>query len=247
MVNNHVITLTAWRRPQYLAEVLGALQACEGSEKYKLLLHLEPDSPEVVRVAKRFAAQRPNTEVHVNPRRRGCDKNTMEALEHGFQHSDFVVHIEDDTVPFGDCLWYMEWAAEKYQDDPDIFSVTAAGHTGYPKDSGKLRACDVSRRHWFTGWQFGIWSDRWVEMQAGVNVQTPPSWDAQTTAVRGERQEIFPHVVRVRNIGRELGLNSSPEHWQTYVRTAYWAGDYDVVPADRVPFEEILDWDPNSA
>ena len=201
-----VITMTAYRRPDYTRKVLDALSRCQGIDEYQVLLHLEPGCPEVLDVIhnSRFA----QLTLVENADRLGCGPNTFSALHHGFQLADFVIHLEDDTVPTPDCLRYFEWARRTYQEDRDVFSVTS-----YSKVQATPEQYHTAVRHrWYTPWGWGTWIDRWNEMAENWSNQ-PVTWDLALNHLRGERFEVHPLLARTQNIGAEMGEHCpSPEY-----------------------------------
>ena len=130
-----VITMVLYNRPDYTKAVLDALRRCDGVDEYLILPHIEPGNEEVLALAKGidFAA----TKITVNQEKLGIGRNTYLAWEHGLSEADFIVHVEDDTVPARDCLRFMEHCREAYQHDQEIFNV-ASYHRG---------ACPPSRHY----------------------------------------------------------------------------------------------------
>jgi hypothetical protein len=134
---SYVVTLVAYNRPEYFRQVLAALGKCRGVEKYTVMMFLEPVSDEVVAVAKEFEARgaAKKVVVHVNPVKFGFPHNLRQAVEVGFTQADYVILVEDDIVLAPDALEYFEWARDAYQNDPEVFTVSAYGDIGHA--SGK--------------------------------------------------------------------------------------------------------------
>ena len=93
----YVITVVAYNRPAYLKQVLDHLAACDGIEKYTVLMFIEPVNAECAEVARSFSAAKRSV-VHVNPVTMGFPHNLRQALEVGFTQSDFSILIEDDIL-----------------------------------------------------------------------------------------------------------------------------------------------------
>ena len=211
-----IITMTAYKRPEYTKKVLDNLQQCIGFEEYTLLPTIEPGFPEVIELFSNI----PNCEIMINDTRLGCDANTLKALKRGFEISDFVIHLEDDTVPGIDSLKYFEWADKAYKDDKEIFSVTAYNRL---RDINKIETQNYFtsyRQRWYTGWFWGSWFDRFEEMSKRWNFV---SWDVNLNKkVRGKRYEICPSVPRSQNIGEYSGTNVRPNFWKKYHYSPFW-------------------------
>lgn len=195
-----VITLTLYRRPEYARRLLDALEKCDGIQEYRVLMHIEPGPPEVLALARNAKF---NRKVLVeNADLLGCGPNTKCALDHGFQFANFVIHLEDDTVPGQDCLRYFEYAANTYQHDSTVFSVTSYSK-GTPEAS---RFHEVVRFPWFTPWGWGTWRDRWTDIRDHWS-NAPVTWDVCINQIRGDRVEIRPLLARTQNIGAEQGTH----------------------------------------
>lgn len=201
-----VVTMTLYRRPHYARQVLEALARCDGIDEHLVLLHIEPGYPDVLEAARRVKFERKilveNADVL------GCSMNSRAAIGHGFQHADFVVHLEDDTVPARDCLRFFDWARRAYRDDPTVFTVASYARENPPPD----RYFEVIRSPWFTPWGWGTWRDRWDEISASWNDDPSVTWDICINRLRAGRSEVRPLLARTQNIGAEGGTHCpSPE------------------------------------
>jgi hypothetical protein len=119
--------------------------------------------------------------------------------------------IEDDIVISDDSLLYIEWAAEKYKDDPSVRTIGLWGHEKQPslplseKDHGK-----VMRQNYFTCWGWGTWKDKWEEMEKKWTTGDDShntSWDVILSSSLEDRVEILPVVSRAYNCGENLGTH----------------------------------------
>ena len=210
------LSVSLYNRPVYTERLLKALDECTGIDEYKIIICCEPGFKEVEQLASKFRPSQ--TELTINTRKLGCNTNIFQCLAMGFSVSDYHIHFEDDTIPGKDCLNYFEWASDKYINDQYIFTVCGYVNSNnitehyYPKntDVGK-----VSRRNWFTPWGWATWKDRFDDMRniwdfQGVN----GSWDATINHIaRNNRNEIFPTVSRIQNIGGELGTHVPSNDW----------------------------------
>lgn len=213
-MNNKVITMTAWRRVEYTKTVLENLKQCSGFKNYLLLPTIEPGYPEVIKLFDDIS----NCEVIVNSDVLGNRLNSLKALQRGFDISDFVIHIEDDTVPGVDSLKYFEWASERYKDDKTIFAVTAYNktHSIHPDNY-----FTVYRHQWFTAWLWGTWKDRFKEMEKNWDYSRL-GWDHSINKMRGERYELCPNLSRSHNIGEKYGTNATPHIWKKVHYNPIW-------------------------
>lgn len=214
-----IVTMTSYKRPEYTKKVLDNLEQCIGFGEYTLLPTIEPGFPEVIELFYDI----PNCDIVVNDEILGCGKNTLKALQRGFDISDFVIHLEDDTVPGIDSLRYMEWANGTYKDNKQIFTVTAYNRV---RDRNKIYHQDyfsTYRQKFFSGWMWGTWMDRFDEMS---NIWDFQSWDQNINKkIRGNRYEICPVLPRSQNIGEYSGTNVRSNYWRMYHYSPFWANN----------------------
>ena len=220
---NKVIVMPTWCRADYTQKVLEGLKSCDGIEEYKLLIHAEPDFPDVIDTINSIDGL--NKEIILNSTVLGATPNTYECMEHGFSLSDFVIYIEDDDVPSKDFLKYFEWARDTYENNTDILNI--AGHSMY-KDLEPAEYYKVERGQWFTPWGWGTWIDRWKEIKEKWD-QTI-GWDTIINHnVRGERYEIKPKLARIQNIGATRSVNVPSPEWHAENHfNAFWVGSIDI-------------------
>jgi hypothetical protein len=218
---NKVVVMTWWRRPAYSRLVAEALCRCWGIEGYRVIIHVEPDCEDVVRLAREFPL--PNKDVVVHPTRYGCRRSAFAAFSSGFATgSDFVAYLEDDVVPAPDCLLFFEWARRTYAHDPTIF-FAGAFHWN-PADEPAA----ATREPGFTCWGCATWADRWNEMAGKWTFDgVEQGWDhMMATELRRGRDSIQPKLPRMQNIGAELGAFCSDPTWHLDRHyNAVWSGD----------------------
>ena len=228
----HVITMTHCRRPEYSKQVLDALRNCVGIEKYTIVAHVEPGGPvEVWNTIKSidFAECVPVLNSNVL----GISMNTFEALRHGFSLSDvdFVIHIEDDTVPSKDALAYFEWGAETYKADLEILNISGFVRTTQHQENPYL----VHRIPYFSSWGWGTWRDRWEEPGGMLETWNDYAWDVHIyQAIRRDRKEISAYQSRIQNIGRLGGTNMGSDYWEQWANVPAFIPDL-----EPGPYEEI--------
>ena len=213
------ITMTAWKRPDYTRQVIRALESCDESDDVQLYAYVEPGNDEVQAI---LTGSRLLKDLTVNPSVFGIPRNTHQALARGFSHSDYVVHIEDDTLPAKDFLRYHKWASQHFRDDNGVFSVT-----GYHKAvewPSEEHYHAVGRKPWFTCWGWGTWADRWAEIDKyWSNANKGFAWHVNL-GIRLNRVEIFPWLSRVQNIGDLGGVHRDGYNDD---KVDVWAGKVD--------------------
>ena len=188
------ITMTHASRPKYtqrsLASVLAAREAI-GRRDVRIYAHVEPGNAATISVCQALA--RPGDEIVVNALRKFVNRNTVDAIDHGFATgADFVIHCEDDILMAPDALAFMLYAAERFTDPVDyLVSPTApylplAGSimtvTGYHREAALppwTRWWEVRSQSWFHPWLWGTWADRWALLRAGIVVDNRTTWDIQ--------------------------------------------------------------------
>jgi hypothetical protein len=139
-----VITMTAYRRPQYTREVLDALARCDGIGDWTLLPNAEPGNSEVIAAFRDFHAC--ECRLVVNERRLGLNRNTLAALMRAFHlKADHIVHLEDDTVPSPDALRYFEWGIDHLvEHDPKHTILLVSGYNKPKSDRRQSKATSAT-------------------------------------------------------------------------------------------------------
>ena len=228
--------MDVFKRSEYTKLVLEGMQSCYGIEDYKILIHAEPDHPDVIDVIRSFTDL--NIELTINDRILGCGTNTFNCLSHGFSLSDFVIHIEDDIVPAKDCLRYFEWARDKYANDKTVWDITS--YCRPLKPASKTDFFKVDRiADWFCPWGWATWIDRWEELREKWNV-IDGSWGIPTNKIRGNRFEIRPSLGRTQNIGAENGVNVESIGWhKEYHFNEFWVGNTEIGSGDFYEAETL--------
>lgn len=223
-----VITLALYNRPQYTRNVVEALKACAGIEDYVLLPHIEPGCEEVIEIVR--SIEFAEVAITINPFLFGIGLNTFRTWEHAFQHADFLVHMEDDTVPAPDCLKFFESASEFGLNDSRILSITAYNR----EPCGPHEFYSFSCRPAFNCWIVGIWRSRWDWISSDWNPD--PRRYANYLATRAQSEsllELYPLLSRSQNIGAEGGVHVESAEWHRLNQhTEHWSGNYSLPPGE---------------
>jgi len=206
------ISISLFNRPKYTKILLSHLAQCHGIENYKIFISCDPGSNEVIDLALSFNTNQ--TEVIINKHVLGCARNIYQCLEIGFYNNNYHIHFEDDTIPGKDCLKYLEWARDKYENNTEIFNIACYVNSNNKTEhyiEKNVNIDKVSRRGWFTPWGWATWDDRFQEIKKHWNNY---AWDnAINDIARKNRSEIYPTVARVQNIGSEMGVHVPSEQW----------------------------------
>lgn len=184
MQNKFAITMTAYKRPEYLRQALDSLRLCDGKEQFDLHIGLEPGVREVADICD--SVDWMNRTVHRNVERLGVRKNPFELLSGVFNAGySGVLYLEDDIVVARDAvrlaLWYFDNAR------PEEICLNLYNHRSSRANPGQIVQSDtfsslglvicpfqwtlVGAAWWADqrGWDFGFNS----EMQAGKKVVCP--------------------------------------------------------------------------
>ena len=97
-----IVSMTASHRPNYTRQVIDSFSHCYNVSQYKLVVFVEPILDEVINIFKNINFC--EVELNVNERRLGHTLNAYKSLSRGFELSDYVIRIEDDTLLAKDFL-----------------------------------------------------------------------------------------------------------------------------------------------
>jgi len=210
------IAISAYNRPEYSQRSLAAIIGAKGfsPDKYKIFCAIDCHEDGSHNPMVRFVYESFGISPFIAKSKHGCNYTVKRALKLAWEDKpDFVLMIEDDIIISDDALQYIEWAAEKYKDDPSVRTVGLWGHNnGYKlgeplstKEFGK-----AMRQNYFTCWGWGTWSDRWEEMKETWTTgddSHDTSWDVIMSSRLGERVEILPSISRAYNCGEHGGTH----------------------------------------
>ena len=224
---NLVVTMTAYRRPEYTRQVLAALADCRGIENCLFLPQVEPGHEEVIQLFRGWDAC--ESRLIVNPQRLGLNRNSFTALMRARQAKcDAVIHVEDDTVPSPDTLDFFRWGFEQFEHDHSVFSLGAWNKPDTEPLPAQSHECCSRNWLWRFGW--GTWKNRLGQILANWCFRNPKNFGWHINTTRGNRREIHPVLSRIQNIGYEQGESGySPEWYRANHRTPWVATDSDLL------------------
>ena len=216
------ITIAAYRRPEYLQEVLRSLEkALEYCPEFKpdhIILGIDPGGDLEVE-------QRDHSPIEIIrwPEHLGVNEHPRRLLQYAFMElgSDFNLHLEDDTVLSPDALrlalWFEKWGYEAltlslhshsrdFENARRVYSTERFGAWGW--------ACT---RHAWTGWLSHYWN---------YKRELPIGWDWSISKLMAVENlhSLAPALSRARNIGREKGTYQTPEGYDRDFAGQTWAG-----------------------
>jgi len=261
---NKVLVITLYRRPKYTQMLFDALQRCYGIEDYTVFISCDYNEEfhdgciESQAIAHRFAQSREEgkTHIYVNNPRLGVDLNKLFILPKAFQETDYLVFLEDDTIPAPDALRYFEWGRQ-FKDDQSIVAV--CGYDRYhDMDYHQLVLREqpytvVKKDKTFSSWGWAMWRDRYERiygmdgMKYIPNVDHPNGrfdWFLFWQFQEGEGC-LFPRLPRVQSVGGEMGEHTPNPEWHReneYNPLGAWSQDMpDIGP--EVWQMVSVDWD----
>lgn len=226
---NIAIAITLFRRPEYTQQVLDALLECYGIEDIPVFLShdwsfaFDRSCQAVAEVAHRFQQRHKGpSEYFVHHSKLGIDLNKLFVIPKAFESgADFVVFIEDDTVPARDLIRFMQSMAAAHVDHKDIWSVCGYNHLS-EVEFGQARqmpyAVGVSRG--FNPWLWGTWRDRWQEFygDGGDRYKADTKHEANGLfdhwLSKKDRLFVLPILPRTRLIGELMAEHTTPADWE---------------------------------
>jgi len=212
------ISITSWRRPLYLRQVIESLRQNDTSG-YTLYVALEPGGlPETLKVA-RSAAEFIDTRILVNRRKLGVRENPFNLLTYVFEHegSEGNIYLEEDIVVSADALRLVNWYFEKV-DKSNLMSLHLCN---FESDSARIhdlfvgKECNslgiaMTRDQWRL-WYRSFWHD---DVTTKKVFPERIGWDWAMKAVlalHGDLRTLMPRCGRSTHIGREGGVHCTPE------------------------------------
>ena len=196
-----IITLAAWRRPDYFNQVISSLRNAKNISDYTIICSIDGGYPEEqIKMYEILKSTKLNFNLTVHEENLGCAENTRWVLEKGFSLADKVIHLEDDTIIHPQGLLWFEHNLERYEHDERIFSIT-----GYTNGKMNDLCLDgdwaenhvVGIRDWFSCWGWATWKRVWDELSDswfGIDWKDGVGISHEGRQSRGE--EFLKHINR---------------------------------------------------
>lgn len=224
------ISLTCFKRADYLKEVLDSLKASVDHTGYQdFIFYPSIDYyndqiynlvSEIDWIEKKIVCNKPPL---------GCNKNTQQAIFRAIENHDAVIHLEDDTVLAKDALGFYVYAIEKYANNDQVISVSGYNKTDEP-DNNKYY--DTFTEQFFCCWGCCFWKNKFSTISNNwtnqLNFMNPQSWDSylQENVFRNKYYQVRPVISRVQNIGAKNGTYVHDPVWHYYNhRSPYTSND----------------------
>jgi Glycosyl transferase family 2 len=184
-----VLCLSLDKRADYTRALLESLSRCEGIEDYQILANIEEGSEETMALA--LSVDFAQINISVKSRAGNFSERAFNAIDRGFGKAEFAGYVDGDTAVTSDFLRYLEYAAEAFRNDSDLFLVSCDSEDGKKR---KAKA-DMSRRPARLGPAIGIWRNRWEWSKRTGRAKAPEYLAALAKlAAKYRLQEVYPLV-----------------------------------------------------
>ena len=232
-----VISLPAWKRPDYLHETIQALKGAEGADEYTICVSLDGEPPQDARqrqIGILVEAGGNGLDLHYTQQKenQGCAGNTLCALQYAREtspESTWVLHLEEDIAICPDALRWVEACMGRFEEEmtPEgkVLAVCLLSGGVHVKDNNPRAVAAVQRFSCPGGWAM-TWNnlapimDDWFGMTAQSPNFEGEEWRKRiTSSLKGSwawpmekywrrgRWCVFPPVARSTNIGRTGGVH----------------------------------------
>jgi hypothetical protein len=241
------ISITAWKRPEYLQQVLASIKACKHVEEYELFLSLEPGCEDTLKLANSIDWIK--THVRVNKTKLGVRENPYSTLEWVFQSgSIFNVYVEEDVVLAPDALVLANWFLNS-QNERDWLCLNFLDYQSSEKEpllvrgSKRFNALGICiKLHAWNKWFRKNWFND--KLSTKVFSKHCYGWDWSVSALLATQKNLLtltPALSRSNHIGRLGGVHASADfHDATFgnliVSSQVYIGDFYIAqdaPTDK--------------
>lgn len=218
---NLAMTMTAFRRPDYLDMVLSSLKKNPGLDDYTLNFGVEPGNSEVISICNNVTFMKSSTLV--NQVRLGVLKNPYELLKRTFDAgADGVLYLEDDVVLGPDAVKLSTW----YFNQPrrnDFLCMNLYNHDSHA-DANPASLFSGSK---FSALGFALTKEQWKNYFEPSWTKDSRGWDFSITNLISTGLRVLqPRISRSHHIGRAGGVHYLPSRDDKfYVANPMWTGD----------------------
>ena len=218
---NLAMTMTAFRRPDYLKTVLESLEKNKGTDDYVLHFGVEPVDEKVINMCKNVSFMQ--KVVTVNTTRLGVLRNPFELLRRTFDTGvDGVLYLEDDVILSQDAVqmatWYFNNQAANNYICLNLYnhdsSVDADPEALFAGDKFSALGIGITRHQWKTHFE-----PNWTRDHRG--------WDYSITGLLSSGMRVLqPRYSRSHHIGRQGGVHYvASVHDKMYIHNPLWSGN----------------------
>jgi len=228
----NTITIAAFRRPDYLKQVLDsltvALRFCPEFSPHVIVVGVDQFADgsrreDVLDVIREFGHQR--LEVIEWNERLGINEHPRRLCMYAFSklESDFNLHLEDDTVLSPDALSLAQW----FFDGHSARRVLNLYSPSLTYDSPDELRLGSGFHAWGWGCNFNVWEK--LSLHWNHRISYPIGWDWSVTDTMDLYgfATVHPVLSRVRNIGRLNGWHQTPEGYDRDFAGQVAAGNWD--------------------
>ena len=125
-----IINIKAWNRPSMLEKTLKKLSQCYNINDYEIMISIDGPNNQNTK----FESAVSNSNIRSNSKKldiiyhtqnKGCAGNMKFCFTESFKDKniDYMIHLEDDTIPARDFLLFMEWGYDHMKNNENIFAV----------------------------------------------------------------------------------------------------------------------------
>lgn len=216
-----LITVVAYRRPLYLQKCLEALATCDGIDSWNVVMSIDGGSEKnggaCVELACAFAERHPTNRIVMNRDiNHGINWHGRAVVDTAlkiFNRTQLIVAIEEDAALSPDALFLAEEFCLQGRGKYDLISLGKSSDWSQ-KDLAEPYALEESTVL-DTAWAYAFTRKAW-EQQLSVpwnaKIVEPFGWDWSMSYELWSRKAktLRPVLSRVKNIGRDGGVNAYP-------------------------------------
>jgi hypothetical protein len=199
------ICLTAFKRPEYLSQVLSSLQKNDTSDM-TMFVGVEPVSPEVIKICKSIDFIKTN--ITINPRILGVKDNPFQTMSRAFDAGfDMIWQMEDDVLVSPDAADLVRAYSEYNRRDEhlclNLYNPSSWNdpETVYASKGFNALSLAISKQQWKDHFVTNYHADK-------------RGWDWSMIGLlqRTHLTNLTPALSRSHHIGRDGGTHYRPEH-----------------------------------
>ena len=210
------LALTAFKRPQYLQQVLESLRRT-GASDYTMFIGVEPVSSEVIKVCRSIDFL--PTEITINSKILGVRENPFQTIKRAFDAGyDAVWQLEDDVVLSPDAA-NLVGAYLEFDRKDDFLCLNL-----YNSDSKVDDEHNIIASKGFNALSLAVTRTQWENYFVPNYWIHPSGWDWALTEFQKKANvsNLTPAMSRSHHIGREGGTHyRAAQHDEMYIHNKW--------------------------
>jgi len=151
------------RKLRGFTTMMASLHSAQNADSFDVIMCIEPGCPKITKYINMYRVYFKSVTTIIHPIKFGKYNTILHTISEGFNVSDSIIVLDDNTILTPDALVYFEITLECFQDDKFIKIISGNGNDGRLKDKSRYEISISENCSTEKCW--ATWKDRWEEIK----------------------------------------------------------------------------------